>query len=138
MNAKWGAYAPLPLRFLLGAAFVAHGIAKFTGGIENTAGFFGSLGIPAPGLMAPLVAAIETLGGLALIAGAFVPITSVVLIFVMLGAMFTFHWNNGFFFTNQPPGIEVNLIYIAGLLSLMFSGAGPYSVDDTRGSTART
>ena len=136
MNEKWAAYAPLPLRLILGGAMAAHGIGKFTGGIENTAGFFESLGIPAAGLMAPLVAVIETVGGLALMAGAFVPIASALLIFVMLGAMFTFHWDNGFFFMNQPPGIEVNLLFIAGLLALMFWGAGPYSVDDARSRTS--
>lgn len=134
MNKNWASYAPLPLRLILGGAMAAHGIAKFAGGIENTAGFFESIGLPAAGIVAPLIAAIETVGGLALIAGAFVPITSVVLIFVMLGAMVTVHWSNGFFFTNQPPGIEVNLLFIAGLLSLMFSGAGPFSVDDARES----
>ncbi|MDX1438480.1 MAG: DoxX family protein [Rubricoccaceae bacterium] len=125
-------YAALPLRVVIGGSFMAHGITKFTGGIENTAGFFESLGIPAAGLMAPVVATVETLGGLAILTGAFVPIASILLTVVMLVAMFTFHISNGFFFMNQPPGIEVNLLFIAGLLSLMFMGAGPMSLDESR------
>lgn len=125
-------YAALPLRLVFGGAFMAHGVTKFTGGIENTAGFFESVGIPAAGVMAPLVALIETLGGLALVVGAFVPLASIALILVMLAAMFTVHMSNGFFFTNQPPGVEVNLLFIAGLLALAKLGAGPWSLDDMR------
>lgn len=129
LNRTWPEYAALPLRLILGGAFVAHGLQKILGGIEGTAGFFGSIGIPAPGLTAWAVALLETVGGLMLIAGAFVPIVSVLLILTMLGAMFTVHWQNGFFFMNQPPGIEVNLLYIAGLLALVVGGAGALSVD---------
>jgi putative oxidoreductase len=28
-----------------------------------------------------------------------------------------------------PPGYEVNLLYIAGLLVLILGGAGPFSID---------
>jgi putative oxidoreductase len=28
-----------------------------------------------------------------------------------------------------PPGYEINLLYIAGLLALMLGGAGPLSID---------
>lgn len=131
MYRTWNDWAPLPLRLILGGAFMAHGISKFQGGIENTAGFFGSLGIPAPGLMAWAVALLETVGGLMLIVGAFTAIVSVLLILNMLVAMFTVHWDAGFFFTNQPPGIEVNLLFIAGLLALVLGGPGAYSVDRT-------
>ncbi len=139
MFKTWNDWAPLPLRLILGGAMTAHGISKITGGIENTAGFFGSIGIPAPGAVAWLVALTETIGGLMLMVGAFVPIVSVVLIVLMLVAMATVHWNNGFFFTNQPgPGIEVNLLYIAGLMALMLGGAGAYSVDRMMGGRTTT
>lgn len=133
MLKTWNKWAPLPLRLILGGAMAAHGIAKFAGGIENTAGFFGSLGLPAPGLTAWAVALLETFGGLMIMAGAFTAVVSVLLILLMLGAMFTVHWSNGFFFTNQPgPGIEVNLLYIAGFLALALGGPGTASVDHAR------
>ncbi len=139
MNAKWAPYAPLVLRVVFGGSMAAHGISKFTGGIENTAGFLGSLGIPAPGLMAWVVALLETVGGLMIVAGAFTAIVSALLIVNMLVAMFTVHWSNGFFFTNQPgPGIEVNLLFIAGFLALILGGAGAYSFDGSRTRPAAT
>ncbi len=130
MYRTWTDWAPLPLRLILGGSMAAHGIAKLTGGVENTAGFFGSIGIPAPGLMAWFVALLETFGGLMIVAGAFTAVVSALLIGLMLVAMFTVHLKNGFFFTNEAgPGIEVNLLYIAGFLALLLGGAGAASVD---------
>ncbi len=82
----------------------------------------------------------ELLGGLAIFVGAFVAIASVPLIVMMLVAMFTVHLKYGFSTINTigltengpqfgPPGYEINLLYIAGLLSLMLSGAGALSID---------
>jgi putative oxidoreductase len=83
---------------------------------------------------------IEILGGLAILAGAFVAAVSVPLIVMMLVAMFTVHLRYGFSAINTigltadgpqfgPPGYEVNLLYIAGLLALILGGAGPLSID---------
>jgi putative oxidoreductase len=83
---------------------------------------------------------IEILGGLAILAGAFVAVVSVPLIVLMLVAMFTVHLRYGFSAINTigltadgpqfgPPGYEVNLLYIAGLLALILGGAGPLSFD---------
>lgn len=139
----WPAYAPLPLRLILGGAFTAHGVQKITNGVDGFAGMLGGMGIPASGLMAWFVTLLEVVGGLMLIVGALVGVVSVLLILNMLVAMFTVHWSNGFFFNNPGgPGIEVNLLYIAGLLALMLMGAGLYSVDaarrGTRPASART
>jgi putative oxidoreductase len=83
---------------------------------------------------------LELLGGLALLAGSFVETVSVPLIVVMLVAMFAVHLRNGFSSINTtgltaagpqfgPPGYEVNLLYVAGLVALISGGAGPWSVD---------
>ena len=83
---------------------------------------------------------IEILGGLAILAGAFVAAVSIPLIVMMLVAMFTVHLRYGFSAINTigltadgpqfgPPGYEVNLLYIAGLLALILGGAGPLSID---------
>jgi putative oxidoreductase len=82
----------------------------------------------------------ELLGGLAIFLGAFVEIVSVPLMVMMLVAMFTVHLKYGFSAVNTigltkdgpqfgPPGYEVNLLYIAGLVSLIVGGAGAFSVD---------
>jgi putative oxidoreductase len=83
---------------------------------------------------------VELLGGLAVFVGAFVEIVSVPLIVMMLVAMLTVHLKYGFSSINTigltesgpkfgPPGFEVNLLYIAGLLSLILGGAGALSID---------
>ena len=92
-----------------------------------------------PELTAWVSTLIEILGGLAILAGAFVAVVSVPLIVMMLVAMFTVHLRYGFSAINTigltadgpqfgPPGYEVNLLYVAGLLALMLGGAGPFSI----------
>ena len=59
---------------------------------------------------------------------------------MMLVAMFTVHLKYGFSSVNTigltrngpqfgPPGYEVNLLYIAGLIALILGGAGALSID---------
>ena len=75
--------------------------------------------------------------------GAFVAIASIPLILSMLGAMFTVNIKYGFSAINTigltpegpqfgPPGYEINLLYIAGLVALILGGAGPLSIDALR------
>jgi putative oxidoreductase len=83
---------------------------------------------------------VELLGGLAIFVGAFVEVVSIPLIVMMLVAIFTVHLRYGFSSVNtigltadgpkfSPPGYELNLLYIAGLISLILSGAGALSID---------
>ncbi len=136
----WSKWAPLPLRLVIGYGFMSHGYAKLSRGPEGFANILQTLGVPAPSLMAWMTALIEFFGGLAIIAGAFVPIVSIPLIIIMLVAMFTVHLPYGFssitlrrMTATGPefgtPGYEVNLLYIAGLLTLVLGGTGGFSVD---------
>ena len=140
MFKSWSQWALLPLRLLIGFGFAAHGFSKLNAGPQKFAGILQTIGVPMPNLMAWLTALIEFFGGLAIMAGAFVPIVSVPLIIIMLVAMFTVHLPFGFssitlkgMTGNVPqfgtPGYEVNLLYIAGLLTLALGGASPLSVD---------
>ncbi len=133
-------WALLPLRLMLGFGFAAHGYAKLSKGPDGFAVILQTLGVPAPELMAWLTALGELFGGLALMAGALVPIVSVPLAIIMLVAMFSIHLPYGFssiklmaLTANGPefgiPGYEVNLLYLVGLLTLVLGGAGPLSVD---------
>ena len=137
--------APLFPRFILGFGFVYHGSPKLflPGEREAFVGMLGTIGVPQPGLMAWAVGALEFVGGLALIAGAFVVIFGSLLTINMLVAMFTVHLPQGFNFmhitgmtetgpTFGMPGYEVPLLYIAGLLVLILGGAGTFSVDRRR------
>lgn len=135
-------WALLPLRIMLGVSFCYHGWPKVfsSEGHQIFAGMLGSLGVPAPETTAWLVGFAEIVGGLALIAGAFVAIASMVLIVDMVVAMFTVHLPHGFNFINITgmgkqgpvfgmPGAEVSLLYIAGLLALVIGGAGSWSMN---------
>lgn len=109
-------------------------------GPENFAIILQALGVPAPELMAWATIAVELLGGLAVLIGAFVPLASVPMTVVLLTAIFTVHLHYGFNSVKLlavtpegakfgPVGYEVNLLYIACLVALILGGTGPLSVD---------
>jgi putative oxidoreductase len=136
----WGQLAPLSLRLIIGFGFMAHGWAKLSRGPAGFAKLLAQIGAPLPEATAWVSTFVELLGGLAIFVGAFVEVVSVPLIVMMLVAMFTVHLKNGFSSINTigltqngpqfgPPGYEVNLLYIAGLLSLILGGAGALSID---------
>ncbi len=136
---KW---ATMPLRLILGLGFVYYGAPKLFSGQEREMflGMLQSIGVPAAGFMVWVVAIVQFLGGLALIAGAFVSVTTLLLIIIIAVALFTVHLPNGFSFINITgmtdagpqfgmPGYEVNLLYIGGLLALLLGGPSHMSVD---------
>jgi putative oxidoreductase len=136
----WRQWAALPLRLVIGYGFVAHGWAKLRRGPEGFAKLLEQIGAPLPEATASASTFIEIVGGLAILAGACVALVSIPLIGMMLVAMFTVHLRYGFSAINtigltadgpqfSPPGYEVNLLYIAGLLALILHGAGPLSID---------
>jgi len=139
-EALWREGAMLPLRLVIGYGFMAHGWAKLSRGPEGFAKLLQQIGAPLPAVTAWVSTFIELLGGLAILVGALVAVVSIPLIVMMLVAMFTVHLRYGFSAINTigltadgprfgPPGIEVNLLYIAGLLALILGGAGPFSID---------
>jgi putative oxidoreductase len=127
-------------RLIIGYGFMAHGWAKLSRGPEAFAKLLEYTGTPLPEITAWVSTFIEILGGLAILAGAFVAVVSLPLIVMMLVAMFTVHLRYGFSAINTigltadgpqfgPPGIEVNLLYIACLVALILGGAGIFSID---------
>lgn len=87
--------APLALRLFLAPVMLQAGWTKITD-LENTAGWFEhSLGMPFPELMAALAAGTEVVGGLMLLLGLGVRFIAIPLMFVMLVAAVTVHWENG-------------------------------------------
>ncbi|SDF22219.1 putative oxidoreductase [Mucilaginibacter pineti] len=133
-------YAPIFLRLAIGFGFTAHSWAKLTKGPEHFAQLLETLHVPFPQITAWVSILTELLGGMALLAGLFVSLWSIPLIATMLVAMFTIHIHYGYSSVKTigltphgpvfgPPGYEINLLYIAGLISLMITGAGRYSLD---------
>ena len=130
----------VPLRLVIGFGFVAHGYAKLSRGPEDFAAILTSLGVPQPQFMAWATSLLEFVGGLSIMAGAFVVPLTFPLAFVMLTAMLSVHLQYGFSSIRLravtsagaefgPIGYELNLLYIAGLLTLALSGSGRFSVD---------
>jgi len=124
----------------MGYGFIIHGWAKLSRGPANFEKLLVQLGVPMHHLMSWIVPLVELLGGFALLVGAFVGIAAVPLIVVMLTAIFTVHLKYGFSSIKTiglgpdgplfgPPGYEVALLYIAGLIAIILSGAGTLSVD---------
>lgn len=132
--------ALLLLRLVIGYGFMAHGYAKLHRGPDKFAALLAYLGVPLPHFMAWLVTLVEMLGGLALFVGAFVLLLSVPLIVLHLVAMSTIHVHYGFSAVNTigltpkgplfgPPGFEISLLYIGGIIVLAAFGPGLFSVD---------
>src|SRR5215211_8619069 len=108
------------LRIVVGMVFLVHGLQKLlVMGFGGVAGFFGSLGVPAPGLFAVIVTLVEVLGGLALILGLLTRLAAILLAVDMLVAILAVHLPNGFFVNNG--GYEFPLVLLASCVALAVS-----------------
>src|SRR5262249_37977066 len=148
-NARWQQWAPVPIRLIIGFGFMAHGWAKLRRGPAGFAKLLDQIGAPLPETTAWVSTLVELLGGAAIFAGAFVAVVAVPLTVMMIVAIFTVHLKYGFSSINTigltetgplfgPPGYEINLLYIAGLIALMLGGAGPLSIDGLLGRKGDT
>ena len=119
---------------------MSHGYAKLSRGPEHFAAILHAIGVPSPEVMAWATIGVELLGGFAVLIGAFVTLASIPMTAVLLTAMFSVHLQYGFSSIRLlamtpagaqfgPVGYEIILLYIACLMALVFSGAGPLSVD---------
>jgi putative oxidoreductase len=125
------------LRVGVGATFAAHGAQKLFGwfggnGFSGTMGFFTNV-MYLPWLVAFLVIIGESLGSLALIAGFLTRFTAASFIVIMLGAIATSHWPQGFFMNwfgqQQGEGFEYHLLVIGMSAALVLAGGGKWSID---------
>ena len=90
--------APLALRLYLAPIFWMAGTGKLAD-MDSVIAWFGNpdwgLGLPAPALMAWLAALTETVGAVALVIGLGVRWFAAPLMFTMIIAAFSVHWQNG-------------------------------------------
>jgi len=112
-------YSLFVLRLFVGGVFVGHGALKLFGGLSGFTGFLQQAGVPLPDFMAPLVVAVEFLGGVAIILGLGTRTASLLLTAVMVVAMVTVTLKAGF-----SGGYDINLALIGGLLALVLAGPG--------------
>jgi uncharacterized membrane protein YphA (DoxX/SURF4 family) len=126
MNSKF-AWSTVILRVVLGITFFIHGLVKFQGGIENTVGWFDSIGIP--GFFAYVVASLELVGGLLLVVGFGTRIVSALFVLLMLGATFKAKLALGFLGNGQMAGYELDIALMAIALFLAVNGSNMLSLD---------
>lgn len=117
----------LSIRIVLAYGFYSTAIMKWQN-ISGVAEWFGSLGIPMPTLNAYLAASTESAGVVLLTLGLATRLISIPLIVVMIVAIVTVHWANGFEAGNN--GYEIPLYYLLMLLTLLVKGAGKISLDN--------
>ena len=116
-------------RILLSIMFIVAGFGKLTA-IGGTAGYFGSLGIPAPTVVAVLVGLLELLGGLAVLVGfrTHAAAGAVAVFTVAASLLAHMDWSDG-----MPLMIfQKNLAVAGGFLILAAFGPGALSVDAKR------
>lgn len=129
-NAGFGALA---LRVPVGIIFIAHGAQKLFGwfggyGLEGTGQWMASIGLGPGMLMALLAGSAEFFGGLFILLGLLTRPTAIALAFTMVVAIFSVHFENGLFMSNN--GYEFGLALLAASVSLAFSGAGKAALDE--------
>lgn len=129
----------LLMRLMVGLVFVFHGAQKLFGiwggyGIEGTAGFMESLGLPFPTLSAILAGSAELAGGLALLTGFGQRLLAIPLTFTMLVAAFSAHTG----FAAGSGGMEYPLTLALVVAGLGLTGPGRFAVGLAGARSERT
>lgn len=122
-----GSFGLLILRVFAGATMaIAHGWGKLAGFSEKSGGFPDPIGVGSPTALGLAVFA-EFFCSLAIILGLFTRAAAIPLLITMLVAAFMIHGDDPF----QKK--ELALFYGAVFLTLIFTGAGKFSVDTKLG-----
>ncbi|MFJ8017288.1 DoxX family protein [Streptomyces sp. NPDC096339] len=120
----------LVLRIVVGLAMVGHGTQKLFGwfggpGLSATGKGFTLAGYPAGDAMAVIAGVSECLGGLGLALGLLTPLAGAALIGVFINVL-DVRGLNAFF---PPKGVELEVLLLAGALTVTLTGPGRFSVD---------
>lgn len=131
VDAAWGLTL---MRVMMGVILVVSGTQKWAAGIGGTVNFFGSIGIPFPQVMAPLIATGEVLGGLLLVAG---------IVSRPVAVWFVCEFLVTTFVAKLPragwDGARIDMLMLVGAIAIAICGAGALSLDAAgrRGRIAR-
>ena len=117
---------PLAVRLVLGLVFLRTGWGKLHS-LDSVEQFFASLGIPAPGVHAVLVGAVELVGGALLLAGLGTRLAALALAGTMAVAIVTAIAPQAGSLLDLTATVE--LAYLAMLAGLIVTGAGALSLD---------
>jgi putative oxidoreductase len=129
------AYGILFLRVAVGLTLAAHGAQKVFGwfgggGPRGTATSFGSMGFSPPLAMA-LIAGLSELAGVVFALGLLTPFAALAITSVMVVAVGSVHWKNGFFV--GKGGFEYNLTLWTVAIAVAAIGPGRFSLDRALG-----
>lgn len=119
--------ALLVARVLLAFILVAHAWKKIDAGLFDTAAVFAGFGIPLAIAAASFTIVVELVASMSLLLGLRMVVPAGLMTFVMAGAIFFVHGQNGLFMADN--GWALVGVIICGLLFVSASGAGRFSVD---------
>ncbi|HEX3808200.1 MAG TPA: DoxX family protein [Rhizomicrobium sp.] len=133
-------WAALPLRLIVGFGFLQHGYAKLARGSGHFVDIVQALHMPMPLMLAWATILVEIVCGAAVLAGVYIPLAAIPMAIVLLVAIVTVHWPNGFSSIKLEsvtqagahfgqPGYETDLLYLAALVALIIIGSGPFALD---------
>lgn len=106
-------YSLLLIRIMLGITMLLHGLQKWVN-LGDVTDFFASLGLPT--FVPPIIATIETVGGLFMILGLLVPLVSLGFVAILGTAIFMLKSQAGFI-----DGFELELLLIVMSLAVGYA-----------------
>ena len=120
----------LALRLYFGWSFFQAGYHKWLA-LDQTASYLAQLHIPFPLINTYLVASIESIGGICLIAGFASRLASIPLTVVLLVALFTQHVKGAFLIFSNPNAFlaETPVPFLMATLVIFCFGPGSFSLD---------
>ena len=134
---NYAQYGLLALRVAVGLFFVFHGLSKIgvinAGGFGRAVGFLAELHMPAPGITAPLLAVVETLGGLALIFGVLSRVVAILLTVIVAAEIMLAKLPQSI----NPFSYIFELGLFAALLVLAYFGPGILALDEDDTQSAK-
>lgn len=125
--------ALLAVRVCFGVGLAAHGYNKVFGGggLDGTAGWFGSIGMKWPAMQARLSAGTEIGAGVLLATGLLTPFAAAGMIGVMAVAGWVAHRKNGFFIIKNGWEYVAAIALVAWAVAT--TGPGRFSLDNAIG-----
>lgn len=124
-------FALLVARVLLAALFLLTGFGMLSAP-GGTAGYFASIGLPAPLLTVWLVIALKVLGGVAILAGFQTRYAAYAIAAFCVATAFVGHFD--FADQMQMTSFFKNIGLAGGFLALSVAGPGAWSLDARRGA----
>jgi putative oxidoreductase len=140
---EWKRYAPLPLRAFIGGGLILHGGIKLfaEGGHANIAYLIGRLGVPFAGPMGWVVGVVEFAGGLAILLGVWFKVATIANA-LNIGGLLLLGYLAGGIPAPLPggdplPDFREAFLILAGVVSLLLSGPGPFTASTTVAAAVR-